>query len=375
MSSVELKSERIRVAPILITLGTVAVAALLAWATWQAYMAAPWTRDGTVRAYVVTMAPEVAGRIIKLPVADNQFVHKGDELFEIDPADYQIALEQAEAQSQRDGAALDYARANENRKANLAKEGWASTDIYQQTTSTLHQAEGIVALDKAAIAKAQLDLRRTIVRSPVNGYVTNLLARLGDYATVGQRLISVVDADSFWVDGYFEETSLGRIHDRDPTTVKLMGYSQLVRGHVDSVARGINVPNAQPNQAGLASVNPIFTWVRLAQRVPVRIHIDLVPDGVRLVAGMTATVQIVSQPVTASIVTSPRERSASIVIINPFLFGYLRGGLVSRRSSESGWCALNAMLCEWPHCAKSCLSEWPHSATAPLAAVGNQAYG
>jgi RND family efflux transporter MFP subunit len=283
---------RIRVAPLLITLGTVAVAAVLAWTTWQTYMGAPWTRDGTVRAYVVTMAPEVAGRIIKLPVADNQFVHKGDELFEIDPADYRIALEQAEAQAQRDGAALDYARANENRKASLAKQGWASTDVYQQTTSTLHQSEGIVALDKAAIAKAQLDLRRTVIRSPVNGYVTNLLARLGDYATVGQRLISVVDADSFWVDGYFEETSLGRIHDGDPTTVKLMGYRQLVRGHVDGVARGINVPNAQPNQAGLASVNPIFTWVRLAQRVPVRIHIDQVPDGVRLVAGMTATVQI-----------------------------------------------------------------------------------
>src|SRR5258705_7119356 len=259
-------------------------------------MAAPWTRDGTVRAYVVTMAPEVAGRIVKLPVADNEFVHKGDDLFEIDPADYRIALEQAEAQAQRDGAALDYARANENRKASLAKEGWASTDIYQQTTSTLHQSEGIVALDKAAIAKAQLDLRRTVIRSPVNGYVTNLLARLGDYATVGQRLISVVDADSFWVDGYFEETSLGRIHDGDPTTVKLMGYSQLVRGHVGGVARGINIPNAQPGQTGLPSLNPDFTWVRLAQRVPVRIKIDQVPDGVRLVAGMTATVQIDRQP-------------------------------------------------------------------------------
>jgi multidrug resistance efflux pump len=315
MSSVELKSEhatqgdgsevprhvasdpdnvksRIRIAPILTTLGTVAVAAFFAWATWQTYMGAPWTRDGAVRAYVVTMAPEVAGRIVKLPVADNQFVHRGDVLFEIEPADYRIALEQAQAQAQRDGAALDYARENENRKATLAKEGWATTDIYQQTTSTLHQSEGVVALDKAAVAKAQLDLSRTVIRSPVNGYVTNLLAQLGDYATVGQKLISLVDADSFWVDGYFEETSLGSIHDGDPATVKLMGYSQLVRGHVGGVARGINIPNAQPDPAGLASVNPIFTWVRLAQRVPVRIHIDQVPDGVGLVAGMTATVQI-----------------------------------------------------------------------------------
>src|SRR6266851_4894406 len=211
MSSVELRSERARqsdgsdvppdvasnrdnfrsripVAPILITLATIAVAALLA--------------------YVVTMAPEVAGRIVKLPVADNQFVHKGDMLFEIEPADYRIALESAQAQLQRDGAALDYARAHENRKASLAKEGWTSTDIYQQTTSTLHQSEGLAALDKAAVAKAQLDLSRTVIRSPVSGYVTNLLAQLGDYATVGQKLISVVDTDSFWVDGYFEETGL-----------------------------------------------------------------------------------------------------------------------------------------------------------------------
>jgi len=236
MSSVELKSDharqshesdvprrvasdldnvksRIRIAPILITLGTVAVAAFLAWAAWQTYMSAPWTRDGTVRAYVVTMAPEVAGRIVKLSVTDNQFVHKGDVLFEIEPADYRIALESAQAQLQRDGAALDYARANENRKASLAKEGWTSTDVYQQTTSTLHQSEGVVALDKAAIAKAQLDISRTVIRSPVNGYVANLLAQLGDYATVGQKLISVVNTDSFWVDGHFEETSLGRIHE------------------------------------------------------------------------------------------------------------------------------------------------------------------
>jgi multidrug resistance efflux pump len=125
--------------------------------------------------------------------------------------------------------------------------------------------------------------------------VTNLLAQLGDYATVGQKLISLVDADSFWIDAYFEETSLGRILEGDPATVKLMSYSQLIRGHVGGVA-DINIPNAQPDPAGLASVDPVFTWVRLAQRVPVRIHVDQVPDGVRLVAGMTATVQIDPRP-------------------------------------------------------------------------------
>src|SRR6195256_6943840 len=201
MSSVELKSERarqgdgsdvsrgvvggpdniksrVRIVPILITLGTVAVAAVLAWTTWQTYMGAPWTRDGTVRAYVVTMAPEVAGRIIKLPVADNQLVHKGDELFEIDPADYRIALDQTQAQAPRDAAALDYARANAARKADLEAKGGTSKNSYPQTTSSLRQSEAVVALDQAAIAKAQLDLRRTVIRSPVNGYVTNLPAQL-----------------------------------------------------------------------------------------------------------------------------------------------------------------------------------------------------
>ena len=140
--------------------------------------------------------------------------------------------------------------------------------------------------------QAKVNLERTEIRSLVNGWVTNLLAQQGDYATVGRNVISVVDADSFWVDAYFEETQLGSIYEGDPAEIKLMGYSRTVRGEVGCVARGIKVSNAQPDEQGLAAVNPIFTWVRLAQRVPVRIRIDQVPDGVHLVAGMTATVQI-----------------------------------------------------------------------------------
>jgi multidrug resistance efflux pump len=286
---------RMSVVPILITLGTGAIAALFAWAMWQAYMGAPWTRDGTVRVYVVTKAPEVAGRIVKLPVADNQFVHKGDLLMLIDPTDYRIAVELTEAAVQQTKATAENAQREAERRRKLTD--LAETVEDRQTHEANAQASA--AQYRQALAQrdqAKVNLERTEIRSSVNGWVTNLLARFGDYATVGQKLISIVDADSFWVDGYFEETSLGRIHDGDPATVKLMGYSQLVRGHVDGVARGINVPNAQPNQAGLASVNPIFTWVRLAQRMPAHIHIDQVPDGVRLVAGMTATVQIEPRP-------------------------------------------------------------------------------
>jgi multidrug resistance efflux pump len=276
---------------VLITLATVAVAAVLGWLTWQAYMGAPWTRDGQVRAYVVTMAPEVAGRIVKLPIADNQFVHKGDLLMTIDPTNYRIAVSMAEAAVQQAQVSAENLQNESKRRQELST---LSTSIEEKQTYASN-AQGAQAAYQQAVAnleQARVNLERTEIHSPVNGYVTNLLAQLGDYATIGQRIISLVDTDSFWIDGYFEETSLERIQDGDPATVKLMGYSQLVHGHVGGVARGINIPNAQPDQEGLAAVNPIFTWVRLAQRVPVRIHIDQVPDGVRLVAGMTATVEI-----------------------------------------------------------------------------------
>ena len=282
---------RRRLVPVLITLVTVAIAALLGRATWDAYMGTPWTRDGTVRAYVVTMAPEVAGRIVELPVKDNQFVHKGDLLMVIDPTDYRIAVSLAEsAVRQAQVNAANVKREAERRRQLTTL---AVTVEEQQTYETnALSADAQLQQAQARLDQARVNLERTQIHAPVNGWVTNLLAQLGDYANVGTNTISLVDADSFWVDGYFEETNLAPIRVGDPASIKLMGYPQIVRGHVDSIARGINVANSQPNQQGLATVNPIFTWVRLAQRIPVRIRIDEIPDGVVLSAGMTATVQI-----------------------------------------------------------------------------------
>jgi multidrug resistance efflux pump len=337
-----------RVMPVLFTMLVMVVAILLGQAMWDAYMGAPWTRDGSVRAYVVTMAPEVAGRIVELPVVDNKYVHKGDLLMVVDPTNYMIAVSQAEAavqqgkasvqnidaqiavqlaqisaneaQVDRVQAALVFAKQQAARYGKLAQDGWGTVQDAQQYTSQLQQqdaavrtaqeslalvqrqiaslkaqhlsAEASVAQAKAQLHQAQVNLGRTRILSPVDGYVTNLLAQLGDYVDVGVNTISVVDANSFWIDGYFEETNLAPIRVGDPAGINLMGYSPIVRGHVDSIAREINVANAQPNGQGIATVNPIFTWVRLAQRVPVRIHIDRVPEGIVLVAGMTATVQI-----------------------------------------------------------------------------------
>ena len=283
----------------LVTLCFVALAAYCGWKTWNADIDTPSTRDGTVRAYVVTMAPEVAGRIVALPVADNQYVHKGDLLVTIEPTDYSIAVQQAQA-------SVDQARASAGNATREAQRREALSDLsVSQEQRQTFQANA--AALEAAYRKAQADLEqarenlaRTSIRSPVNGYVTNLMAQVGDYATVGKNVVSVVNADSFWVDGYFEESYLRRIHVGDTATVRLMGWPEPVLGHVESIARGITVANAEQGQSGLATVNPVYTWVQLAQRVPVRVRIDQVPEDMSLVVGQTANVSIETKKASAA---------------------------------------------------------------------------
>ena len=275
------------------TLAVVAVAAGLSWAMWREYMGTPWTRDGVVRSYVVTMAPQVAGQIVNVAARDNQFVHKGDVLVTIDPTNYRIAVELAEAAVKQAEVNAQNANTQSDRRARLSAEAVSKEE--QQTFAT--RALANQAQYQQAIANLQqAKIERTQIRSPVDGWVTNLLVQLGDYATTGVNVVSVVDANSFWVDAYFEEPQLARIRDGAPVRMQLMGYDKLMLGEVESVARGINVANAKPDQLGLAIVNPIFTWVRLAQRVPVRIRISHVPQGVRLVAGLTVTVEVESAP-------------------------------------------------------------------------------
>jgi len=289
---------RIRILPIVITLIVAAIAAVLTWFMWTTYMGTPWTRDGRVRVYVVTIAPQVAGTIAELPVKDDQFVHKGDLLMLIDPTNYKIAVEVAQAAVDQTKALADNAQVEAERRQKLGD--WASEEERQTFMSRAMAAQATHQQAVANLQQAQVNLKRTRIESPVNGYVTNLQAQLGDYVNVGERRISVVNADSFWVDGYFEETVLGSIHIGDPAQIKLMSYSDIITGHVAGVARGIDIANASPDEAGLAKVNPIFTWVRLAQRVPVRIALDHVPPSIRLVAGQTATVQINPAPAKAA---------------------------------------------------------------------------
>jgi multidrug resistance efflux pump len=282
---------RVAIVPLVITLAMTALAIVMGALMWDAYMAAPWTRDATVRTYVVTIAPEVAGRIVQLPVKDNQFVHKGDLLLVIDPTDYKNAVQTAEAN-------VEQARANAlNAQLELQRRQKLSELAETVEDRQIHEANAAASQAQYQAVQvsrdqAKVNLERTELRSPVNGWVTNLLTQVGDYASVGRNVISVVDADSFWIDAYFEETRLLSIREGDTAKIKLMGHSEIIPGEVGSLARGITVANAQPDPAGLANVNPIFTWVRLAQRIPVRIKIGKVPEGVRLVTGLTATVQV-----------------------------------------------------------------------------------
>jgi len=275
----------------LITGCAVLLALLLGWALWWHYLRSPWTRDGRVRAEVVDVAAQISGKVVDLKVVDNQTVKKGDILFVIEPVDYQLALAQAEANVKSRQFDQQVALEDSERRQKLGVEA-VSVEEKDTSQSTAQVADAAYQSALAARDQAKVNLERTVIRSPVNGYVTNLTLRIGDYATPGQTKLTVVDSDSFWIVGYFEETKLPNIHEGDYAHVRLMGWGPEVAGHVESISRAIADENTDPNYEGLANVSPIFTWVRLAQRLPVRIKIDQVPDELKdkIAAGQTCTI-------------------------------------------------------------------------------------
>jgi RND family efflux transporter MFP subunit len=239
-------------------------------------------------------APDVAGAVTDIRVKDNQSVKIGDTLFTVDPARYRLAVEQAEAVLAGARSVLEQRQEEQQRRERLSSASISEEALNQARTATLSAQASYDQAD-AALGVAKLNLARTDVRSPVNGYVTNLLVHRGDYATAGRPMVALVDSDSFYVAGYFEETKLRHIRIGDRVSIRLMAYSAPLTGHVESVARAItDRDNALGNDL-IANVNPTFSWVRLAQRIPVRIAIDDIPKGITLSAGMTATV-VVTDP-------------------------------------------------------------------------------
>ena len=271
-----------------ITLAVVTVAIFALRSLWTHNELAPWTRDGRVRADVVSIAPDVPGFVVKVAVHDNQVVSKGDALFELDRARYEIALQQALATVARQRASLAEAEREAHRNDSLGEV--VSSEVREQSRTRMEEATAELQRGLADLAAARLNLQRTLVVAPVNGIVTNLELRPGNYLTAGRQGLALVDSDSLHVDGYFEETKLPRLHEGDRVSVRLMGESQLLYGRVQSIAPAIFDRERTPTGDLVANINPTFSWVRLAQRVPVRIKLDPGPLDVRLIAGRTATV-------------------------------------------------------------------------------------
>lgn len=282
----ELYTRLLRIA---ITLSLVFLAAFLGRMLWMHYMDSPWTRDGRVRADVVNIAPDVSGLVTEVLVRDNQYVHSGDLLFRIDDIHYRHALAQAQALVEQRKHMLKMKRGQADRRAALddqviSRENRDDTDLYSASA----KAEYDAAL--AQLEQAKLNVERTKVRSPVDGWVSNLLLRSGDYAQMGASKLALIDQHSFWVYGYFEEHKLALMQLGDPAEIRLLGNDRLLNGHVESIARGITDRDNPTDVTLLANVNPSFNWVRLAQRVPVRISLDALPNDIVLVAGMTCSV-------------------------------------------------------------------------------------
>lgn len=274
-----------------LTLCAVAAATLLAFMMWKHYAQTPWTRDGRVRADVVQIAPDVSGPVIRVAVRDNHWVNRGDVLYAIDPhwLTLAVASAQAEVESRRHEMVM---RQDAARRRAQIKAAISSEDL-QQTGSAANVAVANYHGALAALELAELNLSHATVRAPVSGYITHLRLRPGDYATAGETKVAIVDAHSFWVVGYFEETKLRHIRVGDTAHIVLMGYDPVIAGHVESIGHGIGDNNDETGGLGLPDVEPTFSWVRLAQRVPVRIHIDALPKGIELVAGLSASVEVV----------------------------------------------------------------------------------
>lgn len=276
---------------IFVTLAMFAAAALLSLGLWDYYMEAPWTRDGRVRADVVAVAPDVSGLVSEVLVEDNHEVRRGDVLFRIDSERFALALRQAEAQVAGKRAVYEQEAADYERYRQLSDKA-VSQQRLELARAAAEQAKAAYEQAVADRDVVKLNLARTQVRAPVNGRVTNVELRPGAYVSVGRGVMALVDSDTLRVEGYFEETKLPRIHVGDDVSIRLMGEAAPLHGHVSSIAGAIEDRERGVGTNLLANVNPTFSWVRLAQRVPVRVALDAAPDGVQLVAGRTATVSI-----------------------------------------------------------------------------------
>ncbi len=281
---------------IVLTFSVIGFAAYFGYKKFEIYVKNPWTRDGQVRTHVIQVAPRVSGMVVAIHVKDNQKVKKGDLLFEIDPSKYKLKLLQAEARLKRAMEASKGAKIEYERVQKIFKRDPGAVSQKDFSRNQVNYFKSLADMDSAreALNVAKLNLEWTKVRATVDGWVSNINFQLGTQAVANKPILALVDKDSFWVFGFFKEDVVGEIEVGDDAVVTLMAYPKVpLKGKVKSIVWGISHSDGNPGQNLLPKVRPVFPWIRLAQRIPVKIKLEEpLPKEVKLRFGFTASVLI-----------------------------------------------------------------------------------
>ncbi|ANO35180.1 HlyD family secretion protein [Vibrio breoganii] len=278
------------------TLIFVAVAGFVGYTLYSTYDSNPWTRDGQVRAYIVEITPRVTGQVTHVHVNDNVQVKKGDLLFEIDQSVYQASLNKTLASKKQASALLKKARDEQRRAVSLEKRAPGAVPVLTLNNlgNAVETAKANLEVMQAAVEEAKLNLEFTKVYAPTDGYITNLQLREGSQVTANTPVVALIDEDSFWIEGFFKETDLQGVDEGDLSFVTLLTQSdRVLEAEIKSVGYGISMQDGSTGNSLLPVVNPNFEWIRLAQRIPVKVKLTHVPEDIQLRIGMTASVKII----------------------------------------------------------------------------------
>lgn len=282
----------------ILNLALLAAVGWYGYQTFEEYLNNPWTRDGQVRGQVIQVATRVSGMVTRIAVIDNQFVRSGDLLFELDPEPFEIAIAQAEANLRRDQISSKASKIEYDRLLEIARQdaGAVSAKDLNRREANYLQSLSQIDVSTESLRSARLNLGYTRVRAAVDGYVSNINFQIGDQAVANTPILALVDSNSFWVFGYFRESQIGRINIGDPARITLMAYpDQPLAGSVESLGWGIAPGDGNAGYNLLPSIKPVFQWIRLAQRMPVRVSLETLPEGVELRYGLTASVMILPE--------------------------------------------------------------------------------
>jgi len=284
-----------KIIKILLTLAILGIALFFAYNKYREYIDNPWTRDGQVRTQVIQVTPRVNGMVTKIHVVDNQKVKTGDLLFEIDPSQYEVKLKQAEARLQRTNEAAKGTKIEYERVKNIYSKDKGAVSQKDLVRNETNYYKSLADIDSSteAVNTAKLNLSYTKVFAEVDGYVSNINFQTGSQATANKAILALVDENAYWVFGFFREDAIPEVKVGDTAKVTLLAYPDTpLSGKVESIAWGISHSDGNPGSNLLPAVKPVFQWIRLAQRIPVRIKLDKLPENVKLRFGLTASVMV-----------------------------------------------------------------------------------